>query len=119
MKKIISAILVSVFALSLLAGCSKSKAIVGSWSYQQKTILNVVTERTYTFNEDGTGSVPVLEGTMNKNMTYVLEGSTLTIKRGELLDAITGEEKYTVKILGNTMTLTAQDGTSIELTKVK
>ena len=120
MKKILSIALVLVLALTALAGCGavKKNLIVGSWSYQQTTILNVVTERTYTFREDGTGSAPVLDGITNVDMTYTLSGDQLTINRGELIDSLTGAEIYTVKFGVNTMTLTAADGTVIELTKV-
>lgn len=119
MKKVISILLICVLAMSLFVGCSAEKAIIGSWSYQQKTILNVVTERTYTFKADGTGSAPALEGTVNVDMTYTLDGDTLTINRGELLDSIAGTQVYTVKIVGKTMTLTDADGNVIELTKAE
>ena len=111
-----------VLALTALAGCGavKKNLIVGTWSYQETTILNVVTERTYTFNEDGTGSAPALDGMLNVDMTYTLSGDQLTVNRGELLDSLTGAEVYTVKFGVNTMTLTsAADGSVIELTKVK
>ena len=119
MKKIICVCLVLTLALACFAGCGavKKNLIVGTWSYQQTTILNVVTERTYTFREDGTGSAPVLDGITNVDMTYTLAGEQLTINRGELIDSITGAEVYTVKFGVNTMTLTAADGTVIELTK--
>ncbi|MBQ6067049.1 MAG: hypothetical protein IJK89_09535 [Clostridia bacterium] len=120
MKKTICIALVFVLALASLAGCgAKKNLILGTWSYQQTTILNVVTERTYTFREDGTGSAPVLDGITNVEMTYTLAGDQLTINRGELLDTLTGAEVYTVKFGVNTMTLTAADGTVIELTKVE
>lgn len=121
MKKTICIALVLVLALTALAGCGavKKNLILGTWSYQQTTILNVVTERTYTFREDGTGSAPVLDGITNVEMTYTLAGDQLTINRGELIDTLTGAEVYTVKFGVNTMTLTAADGTVIELTKVE
>ena len=121
MKKIISVTIALVLVLACFAGCSKVKEnlIVGSWSYQQTTILNVVTERTYTFREDGTGSAPVLDGITNVDMTYTLSGDQLTINRGELIDSLAGAEIYTVKFGVNTMTLTSADGTVIELTKVE
>ena len=120
MKKTISIVLVLVLALTALAGCgAKKNLIIGTWSYQQTTILNVVTERTYTFREDGTGSAPALDGIMNVDMTYTLAGDQLTINRGEILDSLTGAEVYTVKFSGNKMTLTAADGSVIELTKVE
>ena len=118
MKKTICIALVFVLALASLAGCcAKKNLILGTWSYQKTTILNVVTERTYTFREDGTGSAPVLDGITNVEMTYTLAGDQLTINRGELLDTLTGAEVYTVKFGVNTMTLTSSDGTVIELTK--
>ena len=119
MKKIICVCLALTLVLVCFAGCGevKKNLIVGTWSYQQTTILNVVTERTYTFREDGTGSAPVLDGITNVDMTYTLSGDQLTINRGELIDSITGAEVYTVKFGVNTMTLTAADGTVIELTK--
>ena len=119
MKKVISLSLVLVLVLACFAGCAKKNLIVGSWSYQEKTILNVVTERTYTFNEDGTGSAPVLGGITNVDITYTLEDDTLTINRGELIDSVAGTEVFTVKFGVNTMTLTSADGTAIELTKAE
>lgn len=119
MKKIICITLVLTFVLAIFAGCGATKqTIVGSWSYQQKTILNFVTERTYTFNEDGTGTAPLLEGTVDVPMTYTLDGNTLTIKKGDIIDTLAGTETYTVQILGSKMTLTSTNGsTTIELTK--
>ena len=120
MKKTISAALAVLLILACFAGCSqvKQSLIVGTWSYQQTTILNVVTERTYTFREDGTGSAPVLDGVTNVDMTYTLSGDQLTINRGELIDSLAGAEVYTVKFGVNTMTLTSPDGSVIELKKV-
>ena len=119
MKKVFCAVLALVLVLACFAGCAKGQKnlIIGTWSYQQTTILNVVTERTYTFREDGTGSAPVLDGITNVEMTYTLAGDQLTINRGELIDSIAGAEVYTVKFGVNTMTLTSSDGTVIELTK--
>ena len=119
MKKIICLSLSLLLVLACFAGCGavKKNMIVGTWSYQQTTILNVVTERTYTFREDGTGSAPVLDGITNVEMTYTLAGDQLTINRGELIDSLAGAEVYTVKFGVNTMTLTSADGTVIELTK--
>ena len=120
MKKILCMALALTLVLACFAGCGavKKNLIVGTWSYQQTTILNVVTERTYTFREDGTGSAPVLDGITNVDMTYTLAGDQLTINRGELIDSITGAEVYTVKFGVNTLTLTGTDGSVIELTKV-
>lgn len=120
MKKILCMALALVLVLACFAGCAKvqKNLIIGTWSYQQTTILNVVTERTYTFREDGTGSAPVLDGITNVDMTYTLSGDQLTINRGELIDSIAGAEVYTVKFGVNTMTLTGADGTVIELKKV-
>ena len=120
MKKAISIFFVLAALMTLLAGCgSKQSKIVGTWSYQQTTILNVVTERTYTFREDGTGSAPVLDGLTNVDMTYTLDGDQLTITRGELLDSLVGPEVYTVSFGSGSMTLKAEDGTVIELTKAE
>lgn len=119
MKKLICVILAFMMIVACFAGCGavKKSLIVGTWTYQQTTILNVVTERTYTFREDGTGSAPVLEGITNVEMTYTLNGDQLTINRGELIDKLAGAEVYTVKFGINTMTLTDSDGKVIELTK--
>ena len=120
MKKTICIILLLAVLLTAPAGCgNKQNKIVGTWKYQQTTILNVVTERTYTFREDGTGSAPVLDGITNVDMTYTLDGDQLTITRGGLLDSLVGPEVYTVAFGNDSLTLTAEDGTVIELTKVE
>ena len=122
MKKTICVLSALVFITAAFAGCSikNEDLIVGTWSYQQTTLLNVVTERTYVFREDGTGSAPVLDGITNVDMTYTLSGDQLTITKGELLDSIAGVEVYTIKFGVNKLTLTsASDGAVIELTKVE
>lgn len=122
MKRIIGLLLAVTLIITLFSGCAfeKKNLILGTWSYQQTTILNVVTNRTYTFNEDGTGSAPVLDGITNVDMTYTLSGDQLTINKGELIDSVAGTEIYTVKFGVKKMTLTSvSDGKVIELTKVE
>lgn len=119
MKKSLCLIMAVLLLVTVFAGCSASNKIVGSWRYTEQTILNISTERTYTFNEDGTGSAPVLAGAVNVDMTYEIDGDTITINRGELVDAVAGAEVYTFSISGDTLTLTASDGSVLTLTKVK
>lgn len=118
MKKIISIVLVLVLMVAAFAGCSASKAIIGTWRTEQQAILNIKTEVTYTFNEDGTCSAPAVLGAVNVDGTYTIDGDKLSIQRGDILDAVSGVMNYTFKVSGKTLTLTAEDGTVITLDKV-
>lgn len=119
MKKVIAVLSAVLIIVMMFTGCSSSDRIVGSWRYTEQTILNISTERTYTFNKDGTGSAPVLAGTVNVDMTYTIEGDKLTINRGEIVDAVAGAEVYTFAISGDTLTLTSENGNVLTLTRVK
>ena len=55
MKRAIAFALVVVMALGMFSCAKPEEKILGTWKYQS-SVLGVVTETTYTFNEDGTGS---------------------------------------------------------------
>lgn len=113
MKKIVAFMLVTVIALSLFACAAPEKAIVGSWKTQSKVLDSVTIETTYTFNEDGTGS---LSNVIDIAFTYSIEGDKLSITTTTL--GIENTEEYFFDLQGSKLTLTDAKNT-IELEKVK
>lgn len=112
MKKVVAFMLVIVLALSLLACAKPSEAILGTWKHQS-TILGVVTETTYVFNEDGTGSkTNVLE----IKFTYAITEEKLIITTSAL--GIENTEEYTYEFDGDKLVLTGEKDTLV-LEKVK
>ena len=105
MRKIISVILAFTLALCLCVGCTNAKKIIGTWENEQ-TVLGVVTKNAYTFFEDGSGIMSTVLG-VELDFTYKIEGDKLYITTTVL--SIEDTETYTVKISGDTLTLT-QDG---------
>ncbi len=121
MKKI-KLIAIVAAVLFVLAACSAQDRIVGTWK-SQTTVLGVVTEQEYVFNEDGTGSTPGILG-IPAAMTYTIDGNSLVVKNA-VLDAaeeIVGKDlstTYTVEFGIDTLTLIDKDGEEIKLTKSK
>ena len=97
MKKTIGLLLAVTLIITLFSGCAfeKKNLILGTWSYQQTTILNVVTNRTYTFNEDGTCEISI-EGE-TQTIDYELDGNKVTL-------SIQGE-KVSGTVKGDTIVL--------------
>lgn len=73
MRKIVT--LLIVICAMMVCACSTDKSIVGTWK-SQSTVLGVVTETTYVFNEDGSGSK---RGIVDIPFTYSIDGNKLTI----------------------------------------
>lgn len=114
MKKTLSVIMVLVLMLTAFVGCTpNSKKIVGTWTYK-KTVLSVVTEHKYVFNEDGTGTVPGTTGLVDLPMTYKIEKDQLTINT-----EVYGDQEYTISFKDNTLTMTNADNISVTLTKAE
>ncbi len=109
MKKRIIAVLAAVM-LFVLTSCSQS--VVGEWK-SHSSVLGVVTETEWTFNEDGTGEK---DNVLKVDFTYTVDGDKLQITTDPLGIKLT--EEYTFKIKGNKLTLT-RNSESIELERVK
>lgn len=110
MKKFTAGLLLVVLLLTLCS-CAPEKSIVGTWKYQT-TVLGVVTETVYTFNEDGTGT---RSGVVTTDFTYSFSDDTLLITTNLL--GIEMTEEYTYDFGIDHLVLTDENNT-IELDKV-
>lgn len=121
MKKIISIVLVLCLSLVLFAGCGTNEdKIIGTWKGSVETgILNTSVNVEYTFNEDGTGSMPVLKSSVgiDVNFTYTIEGDLITIVTDASI--LSQTRVYSMVFEGDTLTLTDENNESMILTKVK
>ena len=111
MKKTFVLFLVLIIAAMALVSCSSNK-LVGSWSHEV-TIGSVSAKDTYTFNDDNTGSITIMNG-ISLSFNYEVEGDQLTIK-GDLSGY---EGTYTYKVDGDNLSLT-ENGITITLVKEK
>ncbi len=120
MKKIISVALVLCLALALFAGCTNEQKIIGTWKGTVETgILNTSVNVEYTFNEDGTGSMPLLSSgiDVDVNFNYTIEESVLTIVTDTAF--LSQTKTYGISFEGKTLILTDEDNEKIILTKVE
>ncbi len=121
MKKIISIALVICLALVLFAGCgSNEDKIIGTWKGSVNTgILNTSVNVEYTFNEDGTGSMPVLKSSVgiDVNFTYTIEEDLLTIVTDASI--LSQTKVYAMAFEGDTLILTDEDNEKMILTRVE
>ncbi len=107
------AILLLVGMLFVLCSCaSPEKEIIGTWK-NQSTVLGVVVETTYTFNEDGTGTE---SSVLSVDFKYSFEGDKLLITTSIL--GLESTEEYSYEFDGDKLVLTGDDET-IDLEKVK
>ena len=113
MKKVVSIVLVVLMLVCLMASCSAGK-LTGTWS-RQYTVLGIVTEETFVFNEDGTGTMTTVLG-IDMNMTYTAEDGKLIITFNTL--GIETNTEYTYKFDKGNLLLTA-DGETLEFVKQK
>ena len=111
MKKVISVILIAVLMLCMVTSCG-SKALVGTWS-RQYSVLGVVNEDKFVFNEDGTGELTTVLG-IGLDMTYTAEDGVLNIVVDIL--GIETEIQYTYEFEKGDLLLT-KDGETIVLEK--
>ena len=114
LMKRFAAVLLVVALMMSFAACSAEQKIVGTWK-NETTALGLTVETTYTFREDGTGTmttilVPGLE------FTYKVSGDVLTITTSVL--GVGGSAEYEMVYEKDTMTMTSS-GESLTLTKVK
>jgi hypothetical protein len=113
MKKVISCVLIVLCILTVFASCAKpEKKILGTWTGEEN-ILGVVAKYSFTFNEDGTGSVTAALD-VGAAMTYKIEGDQLSVTTSVL--GISNTRTYTFVFEGDTLIL--NDGSKqITLTK--
>lgn len=112
MRKILTGLLVFVIVISLCACVAPEKVIVGTWK-SQTTVLGIVTETKYTFNEDGTGTK---SNVIDVSFTYSFEDDKLVITTSTL--GIENTDKYAFEFKGDSLTLT-NDKETVNLEKVK
>lgn len=113
MKKALICILL-IITVILTASCTTAERIIGTWK-NQTSVLGVVVETTYVFNEDGTGTVGTLLD-IPLDMTYTLDGDILTVTTSTLgVETVT---QYTVSFDGDSLVL-ANDNETITLNKAK
>ena len=113
MRRIAALLLVLGLVLSF-AACSAEQKIVGTWK-NQTTAMGVVVETTYTFHEDGTGTLSTIL-VPSMDFTYKVSDDVLTIRADVL--GIGGSVDYQLTFDGDQMTMTST-GESLTLTKVK
>ncbi len=112
MKKAVAFMLVIVLALGMISCAKPSELIVGTWKHQS-TVLGVVTETTYTFNEDGTGSKTNI---LEIKFTYAITEEKLIITTSAL--GIENSEEYSYEFHGDQLVLTGEKDT-LTLQKMK
>ena len=113
MKKVISCILVLVCVLTVLTACGNSpRRLIGTWT-GETSVLGVVAKYSFTFNEDGTGSMTAALD-IGVATTYTVDGDQLSITYSVL--GIGTTKTYTFSFEGDNLIL--NDGSvAIVLTK--
>lgn len=126
MKKALSIIMVMCIAIGLFAGCSSltgainESKLIGTWECEKETgLFGTTVDLTYTFEEDGKGSMPLLDSGIgvDVNFTYTVEEDILTIKVES--DLLSRTDVYTMVFEDDVLTLTDDSGEVLELTKVE
>ena len=95
MKKTLRLVAVALLLMQLVlvVGCATNEEkIVGTWTRQETGLFGIVTEVSYTFNEDGTG-----KGVLGADFTYTVDGDTVTIVY-TLLDSIEVSNETFMKV---------------------
>lgn len=118
MKKIVCAVVALCLVLGCLCSCQgalSEKLIVGEWT-SKTNVMGVVTETTYTFNEDKTGSIKGLLG-IELATTYTIDDTHLVV----VTDTPTLQKtfNYTYEFDGDKLILVDSDGTQTIFTKVR
>lgn len=113
--RIIAAVAALLIACAVLASCGGlEKKLVGKWS-GQNTTLGIVTEYSYTFEEDGSGKYTGAAG-ISAGFTWTLEDDKLTLTSDSAIAGIELFNKtYTVEIKDDKLTLTDSDAVSVTL----
>ncbi|MBQ2759222.1 MAG: hypothetical protein IJE93_05580 [Clostridia bacterium] len=109
MKKVISVALLLVMVLTVFAGCSNpQKEIVGTWTGETSVLGGVVTEKTFTFYEDGTGKTETFLG-VEIEISYTIDDETLTVTTSAL--GVANDTVYTYTLEDDVLTLVDGDTT--------
>ncbi len=116
MKKVLSVALILVVIVSAFAACGVpvEEKIVGKWTYNE-TILGIVTEKTFVFNADGTGTAPgdLTGDLIPLEMKWTITEDILTVDKNVSKEPVS----YKFVLKGDTLTLTKADGTILTLTR--
>lgn len=112
MRKMLACLLVVVIVIGLCSCAAPEKSIVGTWK-NQTTVLGIVTETTYTFNEDGTG---IISNVLDISFTYSCYSEKLLITTSVL--GIENTETYSYDFNGDKLLLIGENDI-IELVRVK
>ena len=113
MRKAVAMILIAAVVIGL-AACSAEQKILGTWK-NQTSALGVVVETTYTFREDGTGTLSTFL-VSGLEFTYSISGEELIISTGIL--GMESQTKYQISFRGDELTMTSE-GEALTLVKVK
>ncbi len=115
MKKIVSTVLILTLVVCAFAACGvkPAKAIIGTWE-GTKDLLIGEAKYTFTFNEEGKGTMSTPTTSLGVEMTYTIEEDVLTISTTVL--GISNSNTYTVAFEDNKLILTSGDEV-ITLTK--
>ncbi len=111
MKKATAVIAAILMLCCLLSACTKADSLVGTWTVTEDNI-----EMSFVFNENGTGKITALDGLLNIEYTYEVDGNTVTFQ--EESDEILGTTPYTFSIEGDKLSITG-GGDVMVLTKEK
>lgn len=103
MKKFLSLLLVLLTLVLVFASCGgkAEKNIIGSWA-------QIGGSEAYTFNEDGSGKHK--QALQNADITYEIEGDTITI-HDKTLWVFNSTKEFTFEVDGDTLKLTDGDKT--------
>ncbi len=102
MKKVISVALLLVMVLTVFAGCSNpQKDIVGTWT-GETSVYGYITEKTYTFYEDGTGKTETFLG-VEVEISYTIDDEKLTVTTSAL--GVASDTVYTYTLEDDVLTL--------------
>ena len=107
LKKYVAMLLAVIMLFGLVACTSPNKAIVGTWK-SQNTVLGVVTETKYVFNEGGTGTISTF---LNVDFTYAFAEDKLIITTVAL--GIESSDVYSFAFDGDKLTLSNDEETVI------
>ncbi len=120
MKKVICSVVALCIVLVGLCSCQgalSERLIVGEWTSKTNILgTGVVTETTYTFNEDKTGSISGLLG-LDIATTYTIDDTHLVIVTDTAV--LKQTFNYTYEFDGDKLTLVDSNGTQTVLTKVR
>lgn len=106
MKKVVVLILAVLIIVGVVTACSGG-TITGTWVHYD-TVLGVVTEEKFVFNEDGTGSMTTILG-IETDMTYTAEDGKLIVTVSAL--GIETEHEYTYEFSKGNLLITANNET--------